>query len=290
MNGLPDKSYDSYVLLSALQKYIRRGETTLAQRVALKLWNTQVKPLVSALFNRLGVIANEDIGMANIDLCYTVCTYVADEIRDLDLLMGLIRLMCESEKTRLSEELWFVHGRNKLIEHEKFVSLGDSGEKLIQAIDSKAYGLGFYHLYSFLMNIKTIRSEKFHNKHSISKGKTKCPSAMLWAILSDRIQEDVSDVLSRCYYSKSEKYPYIWTALMMAMESDLAVELIAVEGEKAPDEEIVLLDYIYDKHTSIGKKMGRGFEYFMTEGIVLNKQSEAYFDDHIHSLYISIRE
>jgi len=54
---------DRYIALSALQKAIRRGNEDLALRAAANLMINGPK----AIWRRLGIIAFEDIGVANID-------------------------------------------------------------------------------------------------------------------------------------------------------------------------------------------------------------------------------
>ena len=56
-----EKGYELYELLSAMQKEIRRGHEKQAFFFALELEGFMSK----ALWNRLRVIASEDIGIAN---------------------------------------------------------------------------------------------------------------------------------------------------------------------------------------------------------------------------------
>jgi replication-associated recombination protein RarA len=55
---------DRYIALSALQKAIRRGNEDLALRAAMNLMISGPQ----AIWRRLGIIAFEDVGVANIDV------------------------------------------------------------------------------------------------------------------------------------------------------------------------------------------------------------------------------
>ena len=98
---------DRYIALSALQKAIRRGEEELALRSAMTLMIGGPH----AIWRRLGIIAFEDIGVANIDLVGWVTVLIGD--RDLRQRLGgewevmgfVIRALCRSPKCRATDDL-----------------------------------------------------------------------------------------------------------------------------------------------------------------------------------------
>ncbi len=98
---------DRYVALSAMQKAIRRGDENLALRAAMNLMIGGPH----AIWRRLGIIAFEDIGVANIDLVGWVTVVIGKP--DVRQRLGgewkvadfLIRTLCRSAKCRATDDL-----------------------------------------------------------------------------------------------------------------------------------------------------------------------------------------
>jgi hypothetical protein len=115
---------DRYVALSAQQKAVRRGDEDLALRAAMTL---RIEG-PHAIWRRLGIIAFEDIGVANIDLVGWVTVVIGD--RELRMRLGgewrvmdfLVRALCRAAKCRAADDL--VH----LIERDP--ALADLREEL----------------------------------------------------------------------------------------------------------------------------------------------------------------
>ena len=98
---------DRYIALSAFQKAVRRGNEELALRAAATLTINGPK----AIWRRLGIIAFDDVGVANLDAVGWV-TAVIDE-PDLRQRLGgdwriadfLIRALCRSAKCRATDDI-----------------------------------------------------------------------------------------------------------------------------------------------------------------------------------------
>ncbi len=98
---------DRYVALSALQKAIRRGEEELALRAAMNLMIGGPH----AIWRRLGIIAFEDIGVADIDAVGWVTVVIGKP--DVRQRLGgewrvadfLIRTLCRAAKCRAADDL-----------------------------------------------------------------------------------------------------------------------------------------------------------------------------------------
>ena len=98
-------------VISALQKEIRRGHTENACRLAYELISTSPE-LEEKLWRRLLVISVEDIGMGNrempilINALYEMHSYFSAGALDRPLFgIHAVRLLCESEKDRSSDDL-----------------------------------------------------------------------------------------------------------------------------------------------------------------------------------------
>jgi hypothetical protein len=105
--------YSTGINKSALQKYVRRNmvEKALKSGFELFAFKSYVAGIVTNLYNRLSVIALEDIGIANPNLAITVVKYINDirglstditysDVNEGAMLGTIIQLLCESYKTR----------------------------------------------------------------------------------------------------------------------------------------------------------------------------------------------
>lgn len=99
---------DQYIAMSALQKAIRRDRPDIALSAAWTLMRANPR----GLWRRLGVIAFEDIGIANIDLVGWVVAVMKDKrLRaaaggDERVLAFLVSEMCASHKDRSTDDLF----------------------------------------------------------------------------------------------------------------------------------------------------------------------------------------
>lgn len=115
-------SGDKWLLSSSMQKAIRRGEVERAVRAAASLWYQDRL----SFWRRLHIIAIEDIGVASTGVIIDVLTATASaiwrrKIGDLRVGLFLVRLLCQSVKTRIADELLLQAERsgsyNKLRQH-----------------------------------------------------------------------------------------------------------------------------------------------------------------------------
>jgi hypothetical protein len=110
-----DFQWDSYIAKSLLQKAIRRGETGSALSAATFLISANER----TFWQRLVVIACEDIGIANLDLVSTVCIVAGSKkLRDqfggsLFVANVLVPELCASGKDRSTDDLFEVITRSK---------------------------------------------------------------------------------------------------------------------------------------------------------------------------------
>lgn len=112
------------VYASWLQKAIRRGLFHQALYAAAGLYSFSLEergaPLATFLLNRIEIISMEDIGLANPFLTDAVLEKVehvrnnsGDPVQKFNVLAGVIKALCESQKTRLSSWLKNAMGRER---------------------------------------------------------------------------------------------------------------------------------------------------------------------------------
>lgn len=105
-------TYSGYpldVIKSAVQKYIRRGQVEKAVISAVEMYRlVEVggRAVQTNLFNRLAIIAGEDIGPANLPLVLAVLTTLDQDKRDIVEMIAMVHLLAGSEKTRIGSHLW----------------------------------------------------------------------------------------------------------------------------------------------------------------------------------------
>ena len=93
--------FDKWLISSALQKAIRRGETKQAVTLAANLWQTDK----NALWRRIGVIALEDIGIADISITTEALAICAAsqwrrKVGDLKIALYMVEQMANAVKSR----------------------------------------------------------------------------------------------------------------------------------------------------------------------------------------------
>ena len=117
---------DVWLLTSAMQKAIRRGEHEPAAMATSSLWNLDR----DRFWRRLLVIALEDVGAASPEILTKVLTAVAstrwrNRVGDLQIGLHLVRLLCDTVKTRLADSVF--------IQAEKAVLYADTREQFAGA-------------------------------------------------------------------------------------------------------------------------------------------------------------
>lgn len=100
------KSENKWILVSCLQKSIRKGFVVLAQKYAEELFEFEKNYLIY----RLSIIAVEDVGLGDVDLVYD---FLSTEIKKAnieerggkDYVMGLVEKLCLANKDRSACDL-----------------------------------------------------------------------------------------------------------------------------------------------------------------------------------------
>jgi hypothetical protein len=98
---------DRWLATSVLQKAVRRGDSTYALRAASALWHIDRQKL----YQRLAVIACEDVGAGNPVLVTDVLTAVSSSVWRrrvgcLRVALFLTRQLCKSVKSRIADDLY----------------------------------------------------------------------------------------------------------------------------------------------------------------------------------------
>ncbi len=175
--------YDHYELLSAMQKCIRRGMDYEAVHFAAEL--EEFNPTM--LWNRLKIIACEDIGPANptmpllIDLLHK--QYLAEKSKLAEssyklFFVNAVVCLCRSQKSRITDDLLNVVYAERECEG-KFLAIPDFALDM-HTREGKSKGRGIDHFFSegnrleneAFVNEYTDRAKELLKKHSKPKNES----------------------------------------------------------------------------------------------------------------------
>lgn len=103
---------DKWLASSILQKSIRRGDQKTAARAAITFWRLDK----ISFWRRISVICTEDCGAALDEITQTLTAFNNPAWRnktgDLKVGLYLVRILCQSVKLRLADEIYSIAAQN----------------------------------------------------------------------------------------------------------------------------------------------------------------------------------
>lgn len=240
---LREKSPHEYALLraSALQKFIRRSMTAEAIGIAQLFLDDGHK---KGLIKRLKILATEDIGLANVKaLNYSM---VSEDP------MKTVAVLCQTGKNR---------------ECDRF---------LLQV----AYNLNHFRAakpetlreVKFLNKLLKLSTLWFDNKRNKEAKKDLDNFVELLVSKNEERKEIIQNIYSNYLELSKTKTFGVRVLLAAIVLISLRKEVLSSDiNESIPEGVLVedIPDYIIDKHTVEGKRMGRGFEHWEANGAVV---------------------
>jgi len=261
---------------SALQKYIRRNMTEKALLIAFELYRfneiPEAKAAVTNLYNRLAIIANEDIGPANLPLVLEVTELIQNKNRDVRILYQIVKLLSDSKKSRFPSHCWRAYanpdGRKIAIESGLPVDVAFTSDDLSFITENnncdlfvesdpeeiKSYLLTFWlrlinkdfnaftWCYFYLEASKNITLKSKRKKFII--GNARCSTGksdiLLWKVLSKFIDVETHDILVEAYYNHTENRPFLQLAVMVGLYN-IKYEKINIILDPADNDDIDMM-------------------------------------------------
>lgn len=254
LRGGVSKTYsgiDFDIAKSALQKYIRRNMPQKGILTALELYRLGEvggDAGVSNMYNRLAMIANEDIGPANLPLILEVTSIVESKDRDPARLAAMVQLLAGSNKTRIMSHAWRAYatpeGRltaakmglpldTEFTESDiKYISDNRNSDlflasdpenirpyiliflKRLHEKDFNAFTWAYFYLETAKDLTLAKRKKYVESNTRSSTGKS---DILLWKALSKILQSRVHDVLVEGYYNHTESRPFLQNAIIIAL-------------------------------------------------------------------------
>lgn len=289
---------------SAMQKYIRRGMIDKALMSTFELYRMNeigTTRVVSNMYNRLAIIAIEDIGPANFPLVCETFRLVRNRDLDPETLVRLIVTLCRSKKSRLGSHVYSVFFRpdGMKLAKERGVQIDDSYPEnnlnvewtddnnpdmrsylaaLMTRQDMRAFiWLRYYQISG--EKVKKLKSFRRRTNymapliHALTNGKgdnyTQLRDAY-W-FLSEKRPVLVLLVLAHIYQF-GNKQGYIWKGSI----SNDPEKSVDIEWLKRGDYTLELDNFVIDKHTKRGRLHGKTRKDFVFTGGLVTNESDKY--------------
>jgi hypothetical protein len=281
---------------SALQKYIRRCITEKALLIGFELYRfteiPEAKAAVTNLYNRLAIIASEDIGPANLNLVLEVIRLTQSKNLDVGILYQSIKQLSESKKTRFPSHCWRSYanpdGRKVAIElglpidtefisdDLSFIEENKDSDLFVKSDpdDLRSYLLVFYDrlikkdlnaftwCYFYLETSKDVTLSTKRKK--FIKGNQRCSTGkadiLIWKVLSKFLDVECHDILVDAYYTHSENRPFL--------QLGISIALYGLKYEKIN----IISDPNNDKH--IDDMLNGRYEKIQIDDFVIDKHTK----------------
>jgi len=254
LRGGATKTYsglDFDIAKSALQKYIRRNMPQKAILAAIELYRLGEVGGdlgVNNMYNRLAIIANEDIGPANLPLVLEVTKIVESGDRHVARLATMVQLMAESSKTRMISHAWRAYANPEgraiamkiglpvdtaftesdiiYINENKNSDLFLTSDpenirpyiliflKRLYEKDFNAYSWVYFFLETAKDTTLTKRRKFIHGNPRSTTGKA---DILIWKALSKILPPETHDILVEAYYNHTENRPFLQNAILIAL-------------------------------------------------------------------------
>jgi len=254
LRGGTSKTYsglDLDVVKSALQKYIRRNMPQKALLATIELYRfgeVGGEAAVTNMYNRLAIIANEDIGPANLPLVLEVTRIVESKDRNITRLAAMVQFMAQSSKTRIMSHAWSAYATPGGREVSKRVGLPIDTEftasdleyiaknrtsdlflsndpdalrpyiliflKRLYEKDFNAFSWVYFFLAAS-QDITLTKRKKFIDGNPRST--TGKPDILLWKALARILPPETHNILIEAYYNHTESSPFLQTAILAAL-------------------------------------------------------------------------
>jgi hypothetical protein len=277
------------VVKSAMQKYIRRNMVEKALISMIELYRMpevdgDAKSIQSNMFNRLAVIAAEDIGPSNVKLVEEVIRYVMEDTRNLEDLYHYVILLCNSPKTRIMSHLWRTYatleGRQEALKHGIVIDNVSNNivecrtefvKKLKEKNHQSVFILGRY--------IELVQESKKEMQ-------------VIWEEIKKINNSSIINICEKAYFKFSEQRPFLMMAIVYILYMDkISDKNYKVESTVKLNDllegnyEYVVDDYCVDKHTKEGREQGKDRKEFVVEGSLVSPQEMELFDEKYYKIY-----
>ena len=252
------------VLISALQKFIRRGEVPGALYAAQQLLFPFSFQRWDRLWRRLIIIGAEDIGLAQSGVFLYL--HRRKELIEAELAMGKEREKRVIEIVLKAVWTLTLARKSRLTDHA-FIYLDLTLKRGEWTLPKE------FSLWEILAEPEIEEDELLKG---IVQGET-LPYTDSWrAFFSSEIPAEISGELSWIYkeWLKNKCVLFTVHAGLLLVRKKLGPVIKEQVAELPEIFPIELPDFVYDQHTAEGRKLGRGLKHFLEEGCKLENRAE----------------
>lgn len=318
--GISQNGYPTDILKSGLQKYIRRGEI---QKALYCCWELELfhnlmknetdeqkrrslKGFLTNIINRLIIISVEDIGIGCIGIPILI-EHVIERYRDDSTRKGalytLVKYMCEVPRAREISHINTVY------------------YQVLNSDKKDQYILQYPDIYNFDRNItdNMLGFRRLYDKQQdgcfyyfakqLQENGKNSTMPMISYVIDLETQPNrkkVMCILQQWYkeYSFREFFIFAFQIVLIGLRKQLQIDVGQISSKlKQMDtneweesyafnlkgNRLEMDDYVVDKHTRDGKKMGKGTREFATEGSYVSNESVD-LNLQYKEIYISFRQ
>ena len=235
--------YKMDVVKSGLQKYIRRAKVDKATYCAFELFRLGEvggDAAVTNLYNRIRIIAAEDIGVGDFSLAIAVIDMVNRGNKDANILLSIVKMLSIAQKTRLGSHMYNTFRKPEAREYAESLGItidegySESDEEFISQYrddaifkdivneDLKACALmfykrlldrvysavtwwGYFEYYANLDNVKLKMRNAYHDGTKWRKSSK--PISILFDILELFIDKTAMNTIKYAYFSMPDVKP-----------------------------------------------------------------------------------
>ena len=248
------------------------------------------------------------------------------DIRDPALIFAIVQSLAESEKTRLPSHLRHCYGTEAGQAELRKLGFGVDDAKISEELLDYLYltesEKGFiwkegdpeqikdtFELFLKRLKEKNPNAETWLARYLTVSDKYKVKprnrrsnaDIIIWEALRSIMPVDVVEIYQKAYYNhKNESGPFLMALITAYLYSapfekfDLNPVIQnwrlseALNHLLSGEYTLELDDYVYDKHTAIGARRGADRSQFVTEGAVVDRQSQRYFEPVLKEIYDSL--
>lgn len=308
---------------SGLQKYIRRGMRDKALQCAFEFYRlTEITDnigVITNLYNRLKIIAVEDVSLAGYNVVIEVLRIINEENREPEVLVAIVESLAKSKKTRICSHANAVYrnpiGRKYSRKQGIKVDRGVTDEDLL-FIKENRKKYPFCDIYdesllecslmlykriteddlnsvAWFANYEKSMPEKIKLRYAYRGKKTTNPIVHIFEVLELLGDVDALEIIRKAYFTigtskrDDKKYFIIFAILSVMYELKYKKKTLSYKSDVNKllngEYELELDEYVYDKHTARGSHKGR--ETFVTEGAHIENEDMNFHVDDLVEIY-----
>lgn len=319
-------TYSGYKLdevKSGLQKYIRRGVVDKAIMCTIELYRlnevTDSTQPITNLYNRVKIIAVEDVSLAGFSTVIDVLKLVNEGDRDPNTLISMVECLAKCKKTRICSHVNATFCNSDGRKYAKSIGIVIDGKGLnkgyikkyitkypfcdIEDLELAQYAImmykriteGDFNAFVWYDRFRQGINKKGKLRYAYYGKKTTDPIVYIFEVLELLCDKNIIEEVRKSYFTLNsnkvgERNCFIIFAILSVIY-ELKYETCELTSTYNLDDiingnySLVLDEYVYDKHTAKGAHKGRST--FVIEGAHVENEDMKYHIDELVDVYVN---